>query len=463
MTNGMTMTKTSRRRFRVAAPALAALLLAACGGETDSAPNDLVFGDDYGPGVRFEAFSGVPGSATVTIDTAEKYLGGASLKIMVPDTSFAGGAFPTSTARDLSAYDALTFWAKASKAATLNVAGIGVDNQPDPPFIAERTAIPLTTTWTKFVLPIPLAAKLASEDGLFHFAEGSDEGAYTIWLDEVRFETLGAAALGTPAPAIATETVTKEVGATHAVNGASVTFPGGGALGTQNANVTISASRRYFTWNSSNTMAATVDPAGVVTAVGVGSTEITAMLGSVAAAGTTTVNVVLPVAPASPAPAPTFAAADVIALFSGAYPTNVPVDTWSAVWDSADVEDATVGADAVKKYTNLVFAGIEFTSATIDATAMTHFHLQLWTPDATEFKVKLVDFGADGAFGGGDDTEHELTFDAATTPALVNAQWVTLDIPLADFVNMTSRAHVAQLILVATNSTVYVDDVLFHR
>jgi len=53
---------------------------------------------------------------------------------------------------------------------------------------------------------------------------------------------------------------------------------------------------------------------------------------------------------------------------------------------------------------------------------MNYFHVDLWTPDTTAlpkvFKIKLVDFGAGGTFGGGDDVEHELTFDASTTPAL---------------------------------------------
>ncbi|MDV7400073.1 hypothetical protein RZS08_52140, partial [Arthrospira platensis SPKY1] len=113
--------------------------------------------------------------------------------------------------------------------------------------------------------------------------------------------------------------------------------------------------------------------------------------------------------------------------------------------------DVQVAGNAVKKYTNLSFAGIEFTAPTIDASAMTHFSLDLWTPDPTAapavFKVKLVDFGADGAFGGGDDREHELTFTAASTPALATGQWVRFDIPLSAFTGLTTRGNLAQLIL----------------
>jgi hypothetical protein len=35
---------------------------------------------------------------------------------------------------------------------------------------------------------------------------------------------------------------------------------------------------------------------------------------------------------------------------------------------------------------------------------MTFFHTDIWSADFTEFKVKLVDFGANGVFGGDDKT-----------------------------------------------------------
>ncbi|HSL88193.1 MAG TPA: hypothetical protein VK870_02705 [Ignavibacteriaceae bacterium] len=173
-----------------------------------------------------------------------------------------------------------------------------------------------------------------------------------------------------------------------------------------------------------------------------------------------------PTVPTSPAPTPTFPAADVISLFSNAY-TNVPVDTWSAVWDQADVADIQISGNDTKLYTNLVFAGIEFISQTVDATTMTHFYMDIWTPDPTTlpsvFRIKLVDFGADGAFGGGDDVEHELTFNANSTPALQTGNWIRLDIPLANFTGLTTKGHLAQLIISGDPNTIYVDNILFHK
>jgi Bacterial Ig domain len=160
----------------------------------------------------------------------------------------------------------------------------------------------------------------------------------------------------------------------------------------------------------------------------------------------------------TPAPTPTRTATNVISLFSNAY-TNRPVETWSAGWDNADVSDTLIANNDTKIYTKLDFAGIEFKTPVIDATTMTHFHLDVWNQNSTKFNIKLVDFGANGIFQGvpNDDTEHELSF----TPAL--GSWVSYDLPLSNFTNMTSRAHLAQLILVGSNSKVYVDNIYFYK
>ena len=169
--------------------------------------------------------------------------------------------------------------------------------------------------------------------------------------------------------------------------------------------------------------------------------------------------------PQTPAPAPTFPAANVIALFSDEY-TDVTVDTWSAVWDLADVTTVQIDGDNVKKYTSMVYAGIEFTSSTIDATEMTHFHMDFWTADpvaGATFNIKLVDFGANGVWdGGGDDVEYELSFTSSTTPALVSGEWISFDLPLDLFTGLVTRGHLAQIVIGGDPNTVYIDNVLFH-
>lgn len=164
--------------------------------------------------------------------------------------------------------------------------------------------------------------------------------------------------------------------------------------------------------------------------------------------------------PTVAAPTPTEPAASVISLFSDAY-ANVPVDTWRTSWSSAVLEDITIQGNPTKKYSQLDFVGIETVANQIDATGMKYFHIDVWSADFTFFGVKLVDFGADGAFGGGDDVEHQVNFDA---PA--QGQWNTYDILLSDFTGLTTREHIAQYILVGQptgTNTVFVDNVYFYN
>ncbi len=156
------------------------------------------------------------------------------------------------------------------------------------------------------------------------------------------------------------------------------------------------------------------------------------------------------------APTPTRAASSVISLFSNAY-VNRPIDTWSASWDRADVSNTFIENNETKRYSKLNFAGIEFSKNPINATTATHLHIDIWTPNAKTFKLKLVDFGDNAVYQGttNDDSEAEVSF----TPDL--GKWVSYDIALDDLKSLKSRAHLAQLILVGTNSQVYIDNVYF--
>ena len=449
-------------------PAAGTLLLFGVGCTEEEGPLDpiastaeaAVFSDAFAAGVEFQAFGGSKTDA-VSIVSSGAQSGTSALRVEVPGPgdpsgSYAGGALVAASARDLRGFDALTFWARASTSATLNTVGFGNDNTGTSRFQAEVVNLPLSTEWTKYVIPIPRPLALGTEAGLFFFAEGP-EGAsgYEIFFDDIRFETLGS--LTRPRPRIPTQTVSGTLGSTSQISGTSVTYAVDGA------DVTVLASPSYFFFNSANQSVATVDGDGMITIVGDGTTTIAATLRATAAQGLITVSAAE--LPATAAPAPTYDAANVISLFSDAY-TDVSVDTWSAPWDVADVTELAVDNDATKVYTNLVFAGIEFTSQTIDASEMTSFRMDVWTADPTAspaaFRVKLVDFGADGAFDGGDDSEHELTFTAGTSPPLQSRSWVTLDLPLSSFANLSSTEHLAQLIISGDPNTVYVDNVLFH-
>ena len=170
--------------------------------------------------------------------------------------------------------------------------------------------------------------------------------------------------------------------------------------------------------------------------------------------------------PTVAAPTPTVDEANVISMFSDAY-TDVAVDTWQTGWSMATFADVTIDGNAAKKYSDLNFAGIETVASPIDASGMTHVHFDLWTPDATTVRFKLVDFGATGGFSGeggdgeGDDTEHELVWENPT-----QSEWVSYDLPLADFTGLTNTTNMAQYIFSALPegaATIFIDNMYFYN
>ncbi len=450
-----------RSLFRGVAFVLTLVALAGCERSTKGlrpfplSTDPLVFDDTFGPGVDYLAFLGSKLDA-VSIDASERHSGTASLKVTVPapgnpSGTYAGGGFVSNIVRDLSSYDALTFWAKASRPITFDVAGLGNDVTGTSRFEARRNAIPMTTTWTKYVIPIPLPSRLSAERGLFFMAEGPESGlGFDVWFDDVKFERTGI--IANPRPSMSSRFFTAFVGGTVSPAGTQTVFDVGGS------DVTVGHFPGYFDFVSNNSSVATTLNGGIQV-VGPGSASVTAQLGGIPATGTVSISAIA--TPSTPAPAPTLPASDVISLFSNSYP-NRPVDTWSATWDQADVADLRVSGNDIKGYTNMVFAGIEFTSNQINASSMTHFHMDVYLPSGSTLRVKLVDFGPNGAYQGGDDSEQELTFNAGTTPGITTGAWSSLDIPLSSFTNLTGRSNLAQITL-AGASTVFVDNVYFHR
>lgn len=149
-----------------------------------------------------------------------------------------------------------------------------------------------------------------------------------------------------------------------------------------------------------------------------------------------------------------------ISLFSDVA-DDVTVDTWRTSWSVADYEEVTFGGILSKHYSNLNYVGVETVANQLDITNMTHLHLDVYTTNATTFRVKLVDFGPDGGFAGGDDTEHEVVFEN-----LPQNEWVSLDIPLSEFAGLTTREHISQLIFSAApagSANVYVTNIYFHN
>ena len=107
------------------------------------------------------------------------------------------------------------------------------------------------------------------------------------------------------------------------------------------------------------------------------------------------------------------------------------------------VSEVDLGGTTVKKYTNLDYAIAEGFSVDAGTAGLNTLHVDVWRLDDTaDFGIKLVDYGSDGNWSGGDDVEGEIRFTASDVPA---GEWVRLEIPLSEF-NLATSGSISQLI-----------------
>lgn len=424
-----------------------------------------VFIDDFTGDLGYGAFGGSDVRA-FSIETKETYNNSRqSMRFDVPDAnsplgSYAGGVFISNSGRDLSGFNALTFFIKANQAITVGEIGFGNDFGLNK-YVVSIKDLPVATGWKKVIIPIPDPSKLVGEKGLMYYAAAPIGGrGYTFWIDEMKFEKLGTIGLGQASINNGNNTsVTTFAGVSTTISGVIATFnlPTG-------VNQVVNLSTAYFNFSSSNPAVASINSNGVAKALSAGSSVITATISGKPATGSLTINCA---GIYVHAPVPTRPASNVISIFSDAY-TNVPVRYYNgywAPWQTTISNDFTVNGDNVLNYGIFNFVGMEFTAPTVNATNMTHFHMDAFFPGpiapGRQLRVILVDFGADRSFGGGDDTRHSTTF---TAPTLVSQSWVQLDIPFSAMPGLLSRNNIAQIILEGgDNSTLYVDNVYFWR
>ncbi|MBN8567977.1 MAG: glycosyl hydrolase family 16 [Flavobacteriales bacterium] len=403
-----------------------------------------------------------------SVDDQVSYKGSASMRFDVPNAndpegSYAGAIFRTEGAgRNLTDYDALTFYVKASQGVVIGEFGFGEDFI-DNKYIATIRNVSIGTNWTKIIIPIPDASKLLKERGMFRYAagtQGTNGFGYTFWIDELKFEKLGNILNG-QASIMNGQNVTQNtfVNVTSTVDNVVVNFnlPTG-------INQAVFVSPAYMNFSSSDTTVATVNDAGVVTSLSAGTAVITATFNGVQATGSLTINCA---GTFVNAPVPTRNQANVISIFSDAY-SNVPVNYYNGYWQPWQTtvsNDFSVNGDNILNYTIFNFVGIEFSSPTVNATSMTHFHADFFFPGpiapGRELRVIVVDFGPNGVFSGGDDTRHSTTF---TAPTLVSQNWVSIDIPFSAMPGLASRQNLAQIIFEGGDGSIlYVDNVYFYN
>lgn len=421
--------------------------------------NHEVFIDGFSAGLNYSAFGGsVPTAFDVDNDVTYNN-SKASMRFDVPNAgdpegAYAGGVFSTGVPRDLSGYNALTFWAKATQGASLDLIGFGNDMGAST-YQVTVSGLSVSTTWKKYIIPIPDPSKLTAERGMFFYSVGPVDGiGYSFWIDELKFENLGT--IAHPHFGILNgqnQVETAFVGVSKIIGGLTSSFnmPTG-------VNQEINIAPAYFEFVSSNPSIASVDATGkVMVTGGPGDATISASVGGETVGGSLTVQ---SQGEYQHAPTPGQSADKVISLFSDVY-TNAPVNYYNGYWQpyqttgSADFE---VNGDHVLHYTDFNFVGIEFSSPTIDASAMTHLHFDIFIPNVltsnAQISIEVVDFGADVSG----------TVTRTITPAQ-SQQWVSFDIPFTNFSGLTTRTNLAQIILVDVNNRIsnfYADNIYFY-
>lgn len=397
------------------------------------------------------------------------YKGTSAIRIDVPaptdpNGGYIGGIFlDRGNGRNLTEYDAMTFWARGSTTATVGLFGFGTDFQGDN-YAAGLVDVVLSTKWKQYTIPIPDASKLVQEKGMFSFSAGTqstDGLGYTFWIDEIRFEKLGNLAQSRPAIFQGDDLTTTSFNNSEIeITGTSQTF----SLG-DGSDVTVTAAKAYFNYATSDPFVAQVNENGVITVVGAGTAKITASLNGVEAAGSLTIE---SLGEFSLAPVPTHPAADVISIFSDAYEDAVASNFTPGYGGSTTKESVVSAGDGeYLEYKNNNYTGIEFWETPIDATSKTHMHVDIYieegSPSSTSIEFQIRDIGDNGKIDTDIYTGNPTADDKDkrfTASGLTAGQWNSIEIPLDG--NLTNQKDNLGSIVLVGGPDFYLDNIYFY-
>lgn len=445
--------------------------------------------------ISFDPAEGANPEAFGTDDN-EAYEGTSSIRIDVPapndpNGNFAGCIFRDRGAgRDLTGYDALTFWARGNVTGSIGRVGFGTDFLEDK-FPVSRDNIQLSTDWRKYVIPIPDPSKLTQEKGMFLISVGSfdplgndnpadgdsfnDNIGWRVWLDEIRFEKLGTnltvgAEILNGQDLVQDEyadTTLDVAGISHTVN-----------LGTGET-ISLNVAPTYFDYNSTNESVAIFNDDAKFEVVGTsGTTTITASLDGFGANGSITIT---SLGPFPHAPIPQRPQSNVTSLFSDAY-DNISVRHYNGFFLPFQTTQGGAGADPenvdlrvdfpdgtpdnIINYTalNFVSIGTYETVSNIDVSDRTHLHLDIFVREDIEPGDFINLQIESGTFSGPTESGFYL-LNATTLMENMNEDgWTVLDIPLEDFTGNVDFSSVGQLFFIsdATISDIWVDNVYYY-
>ncbi|MDB4347322.1 glycosyl hydrolase family 16 [Bacteroidia bacterium] len=412
-----------------------------------------VFTDDFiGLGADFYFPFADAKPDVFSVDITEGFESNSSIRIDVPNAtdptgSYAGAIFRVQGAgRDLTQYDALTLYVKASQGVELGDVGYGIDYLGDK-YQASISGVNVGTGWSKVIIPIPDASKLLEERGVFWFAAGTQStggSGYTLWFDEIKFEKTGT--VGTPRATIFDgQDINSQafVGSTIPITGLQTVFNL-----TNGQDVMVATAPSYFGFNSSDTSVASVNDLGVVSVKGNGSADITATLAGNQAQGKLTLGS-SGALPASPIP--TQPQANVLSLFSDAYTSAVGINFDPRFGGSTtSTTEVQTGNGKVLEYKTNNYTGIMFDDNPLDGAGMQFLHIDVYVQNAGgSIGIQIRDIGANKTLETdvntgnpiGDDKDYRETIRGFTAGA-----WKSFDIPLAGGI-ATQKGNLGALII----------------
>lgn len=401
-----------------------------------------------------------------SVDMKEGYQSNASIRIDVPNNTDPGGTYAGAifrvdgAGRDLSGYDALTFYVKASTGIKLGEAGFGLNYLGDKNRVSTSN-VNVGTNWSKVIIPIPDPFKLTNERGVFWFSAGTQGTAgsgYALWFDEVKFERLGT--VGKPNSTILN-------GSTNTVKtfiGASINLTGLGHVYNlvNGTDIVVTSSAAYYDFKSSNPAVASVNDSGIVKVITTGTAEITATVNGVPAKG----KLIIESKGDFPgAPVPTRPQSDVKSIFSDAYTIETPSNFTPAFGGSTtSTEVLTTSKGEVLQYTNNNYTGIMFANP-VDASGLGFLHIDAYVENAaTSIGIQIRDIGGNKlietdvntGFPIGDDKDNR-----SNIAGFQSGVWKSFDIPLNG--NILNQKNNLGAIIIVGGALFYLDNIYFYK
>ena len=160
--------------------------------------------------------------------------------------------------------------------------------------------------------------------------------------------------------------------------------------------------------------------------------------------------------PVTPAPEPTAQEANVVSIYSDVY-TNIAISELNPDWGQSTVlTEIQIEGNNTWFYNSLNFTGIvtDYGNPTV-LSGMSHVHFDYWSPDGVKLGLKLVNTSYDD----GDP----LKADLKEVGSVIQGEWVSVDIVLADY--STDVSGISQLLFDTLGETanVYIDNFYFYQ